>query len=733
MEEQFNSPRRTYITSNTATVVHFLWFMMALLLVFVVGICGFVIFGRDDAQRYHWDEQGKFFYTLSNDQAEIVELVDVDAESYTVPSVVNYGGKNYPVRIIGARAFAFHSNLKSVVIPDSVTEIAGSGDTQSGAFAGCLALTNVDLGKNVARIGKYAFKNCLSLITLDLPESVQFVEDCAFQGCLALTSVKLNSNAYLGAGCFENCLHVTTLILADEVQLSENARRVLSDLTQLTSFVVSENHPVYCVQNAGNGECLLTKNVMANDTVVLGGCGAEVPVGVTQIDDWAWGERAQDDLYVPSSVLSVGANSFNCAAICTDADSKPNEWLTTIPVYTQARLITFVAEGNVTTQAYVYRDANDEIYPAYDDLFPGVGATPFVEWGEISGVNCPAVYRSKQVVTSLDELNNLISTAETYLNNDEIRLKFTLEFWENFKSLCAVAKTNHDYQYEVDDLVQALQSAIDKIDTANDLEILSSTDWWVGLQDLITVVDQVMELMDFSDSVTDEQVEQIITKTEEAEFAVQHYEQFTVETGKFIWHELRGLCENLEFNIGTDSALGQEIAKCESLHREDYTKASWQKLQTQLKLAKQITEYNLTRDLLIAQIYMDLADAHGGLREITLPENLTCLRTWIAICRDLPSDKYQHNSYDRLLLEVQIVVNRADQLVNNAKVNQNLANLQNLYHNLVPTNQEIKYQNNAGVFSRQTIPYFILVVMLFTGAVVFGAKAAQLQKQLRKD
>ena len=439
MEDQSNRPRRTYIASNTATVVHFLWFMTALLLVFVVGVCCFVIFGRDDAQRHHWDEQGKFFYTLNNDQAEIVKFADTDAETYSVPNCVNYGGKIYPVRVIGEKAFAYLSNLKSVVIPDTVIEIKGDGDTQTGAFTGCLALTSVDLGQGVARIGKYAFKNCLALTAIDLPASVQFVEDGAFQGCLALTSIKLNSNGYLGTGCFADCLNVITLELASNVQFSESARQVLAlaDLTHLTTFVINENHPVYRVQNTGHGECLLATTSTEYDTVVLGGIGAEVPTGVKQIGDWAWGKRAQDNLYVPSSVEKVGANSFQCASICTDANIKPVEWLTIIPVYTKAQFITFVAQGNVQAQAYIYHDMNDRVvYPDYDDLFGDVVVeTPFVEWGEISGTTCPAVYRSNQYATSLTTLTSTLNSAETYLHDVEMSLKFTVEFWENFKSL----------------------------------------------------------------------------------------------------------------------------------------------------------------------------------------------------------------------------------------------------------------------------------------------------------
>ncbi|MCQ2382823.1 MAG: hypothetical protein MJ060_03220, partial [Clostridia bacterium] len=90
MDEQSFQPNRTYIKSNAATVMHFLWFVTALMLVLVVGFCIFAVVDSGKTSQYHWDVNGKFYYTLDNQQAIIVRFMDADAENYEIPHSVNF-------------------------------------------------------------------------------------------------------------------------------------------------------------------------------------------------------------------------------------------------------------------------------------------------------------------------------------------------------------------------------------------------------------------------------------------------------------------------------------------------------------------------------------------------------------------------------------------------------------------------------------------------------------------
>ena len=71
---------------------------------------------------------------------------------------------------IGKRAFWFCTGLEEIIIPNSVTEIAGSDSTgyrDAGAFCGCSNLKTITVSKSVKSIGNYVFYSCTNLETVN--------------------------------------------------------------------------------------------------------------------------------------------------------------------------------------------------------------------------------------------------------------------------------------------------------------------------------------------------------------------------------------------------------------------------------------------------------------------------------------------------------------------------------------------------------------------------------------
>ncbi|MCM1027601.1 MAG: leucine-rich repeat domain-containing protein [Roseburia sp.] len=71
------------------------------------------------------------------------------------------------VRVIAAKAFAGHEELRTVRIPDSVLVIG------EAAFEDCTGLQRVNLGDGVEKIGDRAFSGCTSLEAVRIPVSVK--------------------------------------------------------------------------------------------------------------------------------------------------------------------------------------------------------------------------------------------------------------------------------------------------------------------------------------------------------------------------------------------------------------------------------------------------------------------------------------------------------------------------------------------------------------------------------
>ena len=86
-----------------------------------------------------------------------------------------------PVTGVCSRAFEDCENLKSVTIPEGVTEILRY------AFSGCTSLESLTIPESVTRIDQYAFCACTSLKSLAIPGSVTHIGEGTFYMCTSLT------------------------------------------------------------------------------------------------------------------------------------------------------------------------------------------------------------------------------------------------------------------------------------------------------------------------------------------------------------------------------------------------------------------------------------------------------------------------------------------------------------------------------------------------------------------
>ena len=93
-----------------------------------------------------------------------------------VPSTYN----GVPVTQIGGSAFGGLTNVKAVVIPDSVTTLG------TAVFSGCKGLEEVVLGNGITQLTNSMFYNCTSLKGIVVPDSVTSMGMYVFSGCTAL-------------------------------------------------------------------------------------------------------------------------------------------------------------------------------------------------------------------------------------------------------------------------------------------------------------------------------------------------------------------------------------------------------------------------------------------------------------------------------------------------------------------------------------------------------------------
>lgn len=136
-----------------------------------------------------------------------------------IPEEVTHfdSGGTYKVTTIGASAFENCTDLRSVVIPESVENI------ESGAFSGCSSLTSVNIPKSVKIIEPLTFACCSSLTSIIIPDSVVEIQGDyrggAFQGCTSLKNVIIgNSVTTIGCCAFYNCSSLTSITIPNSVK-----------------------------------------------------------------------------------------------------------------------------------------------------------------------------------------------------------------------------------------------------------------------------------------------------------------------------------------------------------------------------------------------------------------------------------------------------------------------------------------------------------------------------------
>lgn len=111
------------------------------------------------------------------------------------------------ISTVGSSAYAGHTKLAKIVLPESVTSI------MDHAFAGCSSLSLVDLPAGLKILGSAAFEGCSSLTQIVLPEALSSVPSRAFKDCTSLRSVYIPASlTAIAKDAFEGCTALETVV-----------------------------------------------------------------------------------------------------------------------------------------------------------------------------------------------------------------------------------------------------------------------------------------------------------------------------------------------------------------------------------------------------------------------------------------------------------------------------------------------------------------------------------------
>ena len=127
----------------------------------------------------------KYGVTLDSNGDRCISIAGYVGEptDVVIPSIINIGGEELPVKEIAEFSFYECTSLMSINIPSSVTSIG------ERALDGCASLTSATFAENsqLESIGYRGFCGCSSLTSIVIPNSVTSIGYDAFWYCTSLT------------------------------------------------------------------------------------------------------------------------------------------------------------------------------------------------------------------------------------------------------------------------------------------------------------------------------------------------------------------------------------------------------------------------------------------------------------------------------------------------------------------------------------------------------------------
>jgi BspA type Leucine rich repeat region (6 copies) len=300
------------------------------------------------------DVRAQLSFTTNNGTITITGFASPTITALTIPSKTN----GYPVTSIGIWAFEGNSEVSSISIPDSVTNIElgalaqcqnmtaitvnsgnpayknvngvlfnkkttkliqypagkngsyaipnGVTNIGSAAFFFCSGLTSVTIPNSVTIIEGQAFYDCFSLTSIAIPSSVTLIGGEGFAGCPLLTSVTLGTNLIsIGANAFENCGSLTSVTIPNSVR---NVGIFAFGYCGLTSMTIPNS-----LTNIGSGafaQCpnLPAINVESNNPTYSSMNGVLFDRSQSVLIEYPAGKSGS--YAIPSGVNMIGEDSF---------------------------------------------------------------------------------------------------------------------------------------------------------------------------------------------------------------------------------------------------------------------------------------------------------------------------------------------------------------------------------------------------------------------------------------
>ena len=234
-----------------------------------------------------------YTYTLDDANRATITGYSGNATALYIPDEID----GHEVVAIGDSAFENRTDLRTVMIPDSVTEI------EAYSFNNCTNLSNVTLSKNLESMGSSAFGNCDGLTQIEIPKSLESCDISygsygPFRDCDKLKKVKFEEGTtVIATMLFHHCTGIEEIEIPDTVTIIKDS--AFEECTNLRSVQIPDT--VTKIEPEAFQNCVGLTNI-------------RIPDSVTRIDGGAfYGCSNLVNVTLSKNLESMGNSAFgNC-------------------------------------------------------------------------------------------------------------------------------------------------------------------------------------------------------------------------------------------------------------------------------------------------------------------------------------------------------------------------------------------------------------------------------------